>query len=108
LVPMGSERLRDGEGGDERSRRGQEQRGEDGGRVGVRDVRQPGLARPDPPEDGEREQPAVETSPGLVIEPERRQLGEREDEHEVEEQVDRGDAMLPLQRKLTHGDRSSH
>ena len=50
----------------------------------------------------EHEQSVHETAPRFVLEPERRDLREREDEYEVEEELGRGNTVLPLDEEVAH------
>jgi hypothetical protein len=53
-----------------------------------------GVSAPRPPQSGEHEHAAVEPLPRRVIRHQGRDLREREDEHEVEEKLERDDAFL--------------
>ena len=66
----------------------------DGALVGVDRVRQPRVRGPGPPEHPEQEQPLDEPRPRRVVGDEAGHLGEREDEDQVEEELERGDALL--------------
>jgi hypothetical protein len=57
-------------------------------------VRQPGIAAPGPPEQGEHEHALAEALPGRVVRHEQGDLGQREDEDEVEEELERRDLLL--------------
>ncbi len=85
--PVTAERLGNGERGDEHR---------------LDRVRQPRVRRPRPPQDREDEQAAPEAVPRRIVEEERRHLREREDEHQVEEQLDGGDAVFLFDTKLAH------
>jgi hypothetical protein len=88
------ERARRRERGDEHRRH----RGEDhqpyAALLGIDLVRQPGVRRPRPPQRSEREQPARDAAPRRVGGHQRRDLRDAEDEHQVEEQLERCDALL--------------
>ena len=60
--------------------------------LGVDDARQPRVADPRPPQHAEHEQPLREPLPGRLVGHQRRALGQREHEDEVEEQLERRDA----------------
>jgi len=62
--------------------------------VDVDRARQPGVERPCPPDGGEHEHPAQESTPGRMMDEEARDLGDREHEDEVEEQFEGGDLVL--------------
>src|SRR5438552_745063 len=63
------------------------------------DTRQPGIPEPRPPRDAEHQHPLSETGPGRVMGHQRRALGDREDEDEVEEELQRLDLLaLPEHR----------
>ena len=55
-------------------------------------ARQPRVARPRPPDDREHHEPAAQLRERRVLGQERRDLRQREHEHEVEEQLQRRDA----------------
>ena len=63
---------------------------------GIDGVRQPGVRRPGPPEDAEHDEAFRESRPGGVAADQRRDLREREDEDEVEEQLEGRDALLAV------------
>ena len=77
----------DGQGRDQQRRH----RGEHGEPVDVLvrvdGVRQPGVRGPRPPQDDEHEETVAEPSPRRIVRHEARDLGDREDEHEVEEEL---------------------
>jgi hypothetical protein len=62
--------------------------------VGVDLVREPGVGAPRPPQGGEHQHAAAEPLPRGVVRHQGRDLREREDEHEVEEELERDDAFL--------------
>ena len=62
--------------------------------LGVDRVGEPRVGRPRPPHDPQHEQPAPQAAPCRIGRHHRRDLGEREDEDQVEEQLERGDALL--------------
>ena len=70
--------------------------------VGIHGVRQPGIADPRPPQRREHEQPVAEAAPGRVVGHQRRDLREREHEHEIEEQLERRDPVLVLCLRIAH------
>ena len=57
--------------------------------LGVDDAGQPGVADPGPPEHPEHQQSLGQPRPGRVVGHQRRALGDREDEDEVEEELQR-------------------
>ena len=66
--------------------------------LGVERVRQPGVGRPRPPQRGQQEGAAQQALRGLVRHHEPGDLGDGEDEDEVEEQFERRDPLLALER----------
>ena len=89
-----AEGVRDAEGGDEeRGHRGEE-RSADCSFLGVDDAREPRVAHPGPPEDPQHQRPAYQPAPGRVGRHQGRALRDGEDEHEVEEQLERRDPLL--------------
>ena len=62
--------------------------------LGVDDAREPGVAGPRPPHQPEDQQALGDALPGRVVGHQRRALGEREDEDEVEEELERRDPVL--------------
>src|SRR5439155_16949115 len=68
-------------------------------------VRQPGVAGPGPPERAEHEQRTPEPGPGRIDREHARHLRDREDEDEVEEELERSYPLLALgsrhERKLS-------
>ena len=97
-----AERRRASRGDDEHRRR----RGEDGQADGaffrIEGVRQPRIGRPCPPQRREQQQPADQPLPGFVFREEAGDLGDGEDEDEVEEQLERRDPLLALDRSNVH------
>lgn len=63
---------------------------------GLERVREPGIARPRPPERGQDEQPAAEAVPGGVVRHEEGDLRDGVDEDEIDEELERGDPLLAL------------
>jgi hypothetical protein len=57
-------------------------------------AREPGVADPRPPEQGEHEQSLPELGPGRICGHQRRALRDRQDEDQVEEQLERGHPLL--------------
>src|SRR5262249_18320043 len=70
--------------------------------LGIEIVREPGVARPRPPERGEHEHAVPDPRPGRGVGKERRDLREREDEDEVEEELARRDAVLVVDGQRGH------
>ena len=93
---LGAEGAGDGEGDQEHRGHRPEHARPDRARLGLQRVREPGVARPGPPEGGEDEQAAAHPRPGGVVRRELGHLGEGVDEDEVEEVLQRGDPLLPL------------
>ena len=58
--------------------------------VDVRCARQPGVPDPGPPERRQNEHPAEDPAPGRVVRQPARDLGHREHEDQVEEELERG------------------
>ena len=52
------------------------------------------VRRPGPPQDAEQQQPFDEAGPGRILDDEAGHLREREDEDQVEEELQRRDAFL--------------
>ena len=73
-----------------------------GALFGVEGVGQPGIGRPGPPQRGQQQPAPQEAFPGLVRGKESGHLGDREDEDEVEEQLERGDPLFALDRSDVH------
>ena len=90
-------------GGEERCHR-DEHRESDGALLGVDDARQPRIAGPWPPEDGQHEEATEKSLPGLVVRHQRRALRHREHEYEIEEQLERRDAPI----RAPHGSQARH
>ena len=99
---VAAERLRYRERGDEHPRHRDQQRPEHPVVPGVEAVRQPRIRRPRPPKHSQDQEPLTDSVPGRVVQEHERHLREREDEDEIEEQLDRGDPMLDLERLLAH------
>jgi hypothetical protein len=59
--------------------------------VGIQCAGQPGVARPCPPDGCEGKRAADDAVPGWIVGEEARDLGDREHEHEVEEELERCD-----------------
>ena len=87
------ERLRHADRGDQhRGHRGEEDEADRPG-LGVDHAGQPGVAGPGPPEHAEHQQALRQPRPGRVVGHQRRALGDREDEDEVEEELQRRDPL---------------
>ena len=91
------ERLRHAEGDDEQRGHRDEDRDPDDPFLRIDHARQPRVADPRPPEQAEHEEAPGEPLPGRVGRHQRRALGEREHEDEIEEQLERQDALLLAQ-----------
>jgi len=91
---VGAEGARDGEGDAQHDRRRGEHREPDGAFVDVDRARQPGIGRPRPPDGRENQHPAEEPAPRRLAREQLRHLGDREDEDQVEEELERGDLVL--------------
>jgi hypothetical protein len=98
-----SERAGDGEGSAEHRAHCAENRQPDAAFVDVRRARQPGVGNPRPPERGEDEQSAQDSTPRRVVREQARDLRDREDEDQVEEELERGDLMLGVGRAVGVG-----
>jgi hypothetical protein len=61
--------------------------------VGARLVAQPGVRRPAEPQQGQQDEPATEAAQRRVVGHQRGDLGQREDEDQVEEQLESRDAV---------------
>ena len=85
-----AEGLRHAERGDQHRRHRGEDHQPDRALLGVDHAGQPGVADPGPPEHAEHEQALDHPLPGRVVGHQRRALGDREDEDEVEEELQRG------------------
>jgi hypothetical protein len=84
-----AEGLLDAERDDQHRRhRGEDDQADHPG-LGVDDAGQPGVADPRPPEHAEDQEALHQARPGLVMRHQRRALGDREDEDEVEEELQR-------------------
>ena len=98
-----AEGARHRERGDEhRGDRG-EHRQPDAALVDVDRARQPRVDGPRPPERGENEHPAEHAAPRRVVDEQARDLGHREHEDEVEEELERGDLVLRVGLELAVG-----
>jgi hypothetical protein len=62
--------------------------------VDVRRARQPGVGAPRPPKRRKNEHPAEDSTPGRVVREQGRDLGDRENQDQVEEELERRDLML--------------
>ena len=71
--------------------------------LGVERVRQPRIRGPGPPERTEDEHAAQQASPGRVGREEARDLGDPEDEDEIEEELERGYPLLAVDVGRLHG-----
>ena len=90
------ERLGHGKRRDEHRRHDAEHRDPDDPLFGIERVRQPRVRGPGPPDGAEDEDPAKQAAPGRVGREHRRDLREPEDEDEVEEELERLDALVLL------------
>ncbi len=90
------EGFRDGERDDEHRSHRREHARAHRPLLGLERVRQPGIAGPRPPERREDEQPAADPVPRRVVRHEQRDLRDRVDEDEIEEELERGDPLLTL------------
>ncbi len=84
------ERLGDAERDHEQRRHRREHRQPNRPLLGIDDAGQPGVGGPGPPEDAEDEQPLRDPLPGRLVRHQRRALGQRQHEDEVEEELERG------------------
>ena len=100
--PVPAERVGDGQCGDEHRGHRNQDRAPHRFLFGIDSVGQPGVGRPGPPERRQDQKAVPEPAPGRIIREDRRHLGEREDEDEVEEELERGDSLLALNRLLAH------
>ncbi len=89
-----AEHVRDGERRHEHRDHGAEHHDPDLALLGIDGVRQPGVGGPRPPEDAEHDEALREPGPGRVAADQRGDLREREDEDEVEEELERSDTLL--------------
>ena len=106
-----AERVRHGDRHDEHPARGGEERDAKQPFVGPRRVAQPGKRRPRPPDHDEDRHALEQAHPVRVGGDEAGDLRDREDEDEVEEELQRGDALLGLGRRrraLGDGQRVGH
>ena len=88
-----SERARHTECDDQESSHRDEHHETDAALLRVEHARQPGVADPRPPQDAEDEQAPREPRPGRVVRHQRGALRDREDEDEVEEELERRDPL---------------
>jgi hypothetical protein len=91
--------LRDREGDEEQGRHRDHHRAAEHALVGVRLVAEPGVAAPGPPQEEQQHEPAQCAPPAEVVGHERGHLGDREDEDQVEEQLQRGDPVAGVARQ---------
>ena len=87
------ERLDDRESGDEQRHHREHHTGPDDALVGLRLVAQPRVGAPGEPQQAQHHDAARDAEPRRVRREQRRHLGEGVDEHEVEEQLQRRDAV---------------
>ena len=97
-----AERLGDGQRSDEHRRHRNHDRAPDRALIGIDGVRQPGVRRPRPPERAENQEPVPDAGPRRVVREHGRDLREREDEDEVEEELERRDALFSLDVLFAH------
>jgi hypothetical protein len=97
-----SECVRDGEGDDEHRSHPREHARPDPALLGLERVREPGIARPRPPQHGEHEQPAADSPPGWVVRHELRHLRDGVDEDEVEEELEGSDPVFAFGLWIVH------
>jgi hypothetical protein len=90
-----SEGLRDRYGQQEAREHEPDEQQPDGGRLRIELVRDPRRVVPGPPHDEEHDRGLPHAGPGQVREQQVRDLRDREDEHEVVEQLERRRALLP-------------
>jgi hypothetical protein len=100
--PVLAECLRDRKRADEHRRDGDQHHAEDEAVLGVDGVREPGVARPRPPERAQDQDAAADPAPRRILMEKRRHLGEPEDEDQVEEQLERCNPMLGLDEERAH------
>jgi len=93
---VAAERVRHGDGGDQHRRRGGEERDAEQAVVGGRLVAEPGVGGPGPPDDDQDRHALEQARPGGLGGEEGGDLRDREDEDEVEEELQGGDALLGL------------
>jgi hypothetical protein len=99
---IGSKRRGRREGDDEHGGGRGEHGQADAAFLRVEGIRQPGVCRPCPPQNCEEEEAAKQPLPGLVLREEIGDLGDGEDEHEIEEQLEWSDPLLALDRPNVH------
>ena len=90
------EGLRDAEGQDEHRRHAGEDGQLDGSFLGAGHIGQPGVRGPGPPQQHQHQRAAEDALPTQLVSHERGHLGQRKDEHQVEEQLQWGDSGLLL------------
>ena len=74
----------------------------DGALLRVQRVGEPGVRRPRPPQHAEKEEAAQQAIPGRVVGEEAGDLGDGEDEDEIEEELERGHPLLGLGLSIAH------
>jgi hypothetical protein len=100
--PVVAERARHGQRRDEHRAHGRQQHDAHGALVGPRGVAQPHVGLPRPPQRGEDGEPLDEARPRRVGRDEPRDLRDREDEDEVEEELERRDLLLDVDGLVLH------
>ena len=70
--------------------------------LGIDRVRQPRVRPPRPPQRSKKKRPAQQSFPGLVDRKEAGDLGDGEDEDEVEEELERRDPLVAIDRTHVH------
>ena len=98
--PIGAERVRHRQRGHDHPRRGREQHHPDEALVAARGVPEPGVRAPDPPRHSQDREALDQARPGGVRGHVARHLGDGQHEDEVEEQLERGHALLAARRWL--------
>jgi hypothetical protein len=88
------ERVRGREGHDEHGGHRAEHRDAHHALLGIERVREPGVGRPRPPQRAEQEEPAEQPIPRRVMDEEPGDLGDGEDEDQVEEELEIRDALV--------------
>ncbi len=97
-----AERARHRQGCDQERPHCCEQDDADRALVRARGVAEPGIAAPRKPEHHQDRKRLDELPPARVVVEKPRHLGDREDEHQVEEELERSDALLALGRCDAH------
>jgi hypothetical protein len=100
---VSSEGARHGQGNEEHRPHRCEHRQTDATLVDIQRARQPRIDAPRPPERREDEHSAKDSTPCRVVREQARDLGDREHEHEVEEELERGDLVLIAALELALG-----